>query len=212
MILNSEPYQHLTPPYAGIPITQTIDYTGMCVYTSGIYNQHTDLWLQCDTSPSSSIHCHTHIVGLQITTLWIVLFTLTNESTPSTVSPTSGQQLVASGHPTLRPATCHAFNPSICCRPNCTSHTDVNSVVPTTVLSIAPTEAVLVNKPKPWTPIQPFILKYKLSGYTDKVFIELLIMTYAMVVPLAIMDHNFLLSKKFSVCFAAARSYWCHPC
>ena len=29
------------------------------------------------------------------------------------------------------------------------SHTDVNSVVPTTVLSTAPTEAVLVNKPKP---------------------------------------------------------------
>ena len=55
------------------------------------------------------------------------------------------------------------------------SHTDVNSVVPTTVLSTAPTEAVLVNKPKPWTPIQPFILKRELSDYPDKAFVEQLI-------------------------------------
>ena len=55
------------------------------------------------------------------------------------------------------------------------SHTDVNSVVPTTVLSTAPTEAVLVNKPKPWTPIRPFILKRELSDYPDKAFVEQLI-------------------------------------
>ena len=46
--------------------------------------------------------------------------TSTNELRPSTASPTSGQQLITGGHPTLRPATCHAFNRSICRHPNCT--------------------------------------------------------------------------------------------
>ena len=55
------------------------------------------------------------------------------------------------------------------------SHTDVNSVVPTTALSTAPTEAVLVDKPKPWTPIRPFILKHELSDYPDKAFVEQLV-------------------------------------
>ena len=55
------------------------------------------------------------------------------------------------------------------------SHTDVNSVMPTTALSTAPAEAVLVKEPKPWTPIRPFILKCKLSDYPDKAFVEQLI-------------------------------------
>ena len=55
------------------------------------------------------------------------------------------------------------------------SHTDVNSVVPTTALSTAPTEAVLVNKPKPLTPLRLFILKHELSDYPDKAFVEQLI-------------------------------------
>ena len=52
------------------------------------------------------------------------------------------------------------------------SHTDVNSVLPTTMLSTVLTEAVLVNKPKPWTAIWLFILKRELSDYLDKAFVE----------------------------------------
>ena len=55
------------------------------------------------------------------------------------------------------------------------SHTDGNSVVPATALSTALTEAVLVNKSKPRTPIRSFILKHKLSDYPDKAFVEQLI-------------------------------------
>ena len=48
--------------------------------------------------------------------------------------------------------------------------------MPTTVLRIyCPTEAVLVNRPKPWTTIQPFVLKHKLNNYPDKDFVEQLI-------------------------------------
>ena len=36
-------------------------------------------------------------------------------------------------------------------------------------------------------------------------------MAYAMVAPLVIMDHIFLLSEGFSICFLAAQSYLCHP-
>ena len=51
----------------------------------------------------------------------------------------------------------------------------MNSVVPTPVLSTAPTEAVLVNRPKPWTQLQLFILKHELSDYPDKALVEQLI-------------------------------------
>ena len=88
--------------------------------------RHTDLWLQCVTSPPSAIHwpCShcgaTNHYPINCPFRPHTVPTPTNESRPSTTSLTSGQHLVTGGHPTLRPATCHAFNRSICCRPNCT--------------------------------------------------------------------------------------------
>jgi len=55
------------------------------------------------------------------------------------------------------------------------SLTSANFVVPTTVPSTAPAKAVLLNKPKPWTPIQPFDLECELSEHPDKAFVEKLI-------------------------------------
>ena len=52
------------------------------------------------------------------------------------------------------------------------SPTDVNTLVPTIALGTVPTEAVLLNKPKSWTPIQLFILKHDISNYLDKAFVE----------------------------------------
>ena len=52
------------------------------------------------------------------------------------------------------------------------SLTDVNTLVPAITLSTVPTEAVLLNKPKPCTPIQLFILKHNVSDYPNKAFVE----------------------------------------
>ena len=52
------------------------------------------------------------------------------------------------------------------------SLTDVNTLVPAIVLSTVPTEAVLLNKPKPWTPIQLFILKHDVSDYLTKLLLS----------------------------------------
>ena len=136
MILNSESQQHQTLPYIGIPITQIVA-------------------TRCD---KSFLYSHAHIVGLQITIQWIILFVLTlylttNESRPFTASPTIGQQLVTGGHPPLRPATCHGFNRSICHHPNCTfpHKCKLCGANHSATVCTAPTEAVLVNKPKPTT-------------------------------------------------------------
>ena len=51
----------------------------------------------------------------------------------------------------------------------------VTSVVPTTVPGTAQAKAVLFNKPKPWTPIRPFILERELSNHPNKTFVEELI-------------------------------------
>ena len=142
---------------------------------------HTDLWLQCVTSPSSAIcwpcsHCGaTNHYPTNCPFCPHTVPTSTNESRPSTASPTSGHQLVTGGHSTLRPATCHAFNRSIFRRPNCTFPHRCELCGANLHVSTAPIEAVLVNKPKPWTPIRPFILKRELSDYPDKAFVEQLI-------------------------------------
>ena len=52
------------------------------------------------------------------------------------------------------------------------SLTDMNTLVPAIALSTVPTEAVLLNKPKPWTPIQLHILKHNVSDYPNKAFVE----------------------------------------
>ena len=51
-----------------------------------------------------------------------------------------GSSLSPEGHPILRPATCHALN--LLPTQTAHSHTDINSVLPTTALSTTPTEAV----------------------------------------------------------------------
>ena len=55
------------------------------------------------------------------------------------------------------------------------SSTNASSVELTTVLSAAQTGAAVLNKPKPWTPIRPFILKRELCNHPDKAFVTKLI-------------------------------------
>ena len=45
-------------------------------------------------------------------------------------------------------------------------------VVPATACGSAPTRAVPFIKPKPWSPLQPFILKCKLSKHPNKAFVQ----------------------------------------
>ena len=97
MILNSEPQQHQTPPYAGIPVTHTCGYNVLQVL-------------------SLLFAGHAHIVGLQIPNYPAnypfcpyTVPTPTNESKPFTTTLTSGEQLFNRVHPILRPATCHAL-------------------------------------------------------------------------------------------------------
>ena len=47
--------------------------------------------------------------------------------------------------------------------------------MPTIVPGTAQAKAVLFNKPKPWTPIRPFILERELSNHPNKTFVEELI-------------------------------------
>ena len=124
---------------------------------------------------------HLTIVVLPITTLRNVLFILTLYLHPPMSQDLPPQALQVDSSLSLEDTSLSDQQPiiplitqSVTAR-TAHSRTDVNSVVPTTVLSTAPTEAVLVNKPKPWTPIRPFILKRELSDYPDKAFVEQLI-------------------------------------
>ena len=124
---------------------------------------------------------HAHTMGLQITTLGIVLFILTLYLHPTMSQDLPLQALPMGSSPSPEDTPLSDQQPimpliaqSIAAQ-TAHSHTEVNSEVPTTALSTAPTEAVLINKPKPWTPIQLLILKRELSDYPDKAFVEQLI-------------------------------------
>ena len=119
------------PFYTGIPVTQTCDYSAL------------------QTLPLL-FTCHVHTVGLQITTPWEFSF-LSSHCTVYLHSPMS-QDLPPQALPVGSSSSLALITQSVTAQiPH--SPTDVNSLVPTTVLSTAPTETVLVNTPKPWTPI-----------------------------------------------------------
>ena len=123
-----------------------------------------------------------HTVGQQITILKIVLFIpklyqhlpMDKDQLPPQ-PPMMGNSQSQEDYPTsdCLPAT-PIIAPPVATR-TAHSSTNASSAELTTVLSTAQTGAALLNKPKPWTPIRPFILERELCNHPDKAFVTKLI-------------------------------------
>jgi len=119
--------------------------------------RHTDLWLQCVTStPSPAIywpcpHCGAtnHYPANRPFRLHVTPISSSGQSSSTISTTSSGQQppqedsLITDHLPAMH------LTVQLSAAKTAHSLTTVNSVVPTT----APAKAVLLNKPKPWTPI-----------------------------------------------------------
>ena len=80
----------------------------------------------------------------------------------TTSSFISGQQPITGGLPNFKPSTCHAYNHSICRHQNCLFLHQCELCGADHSAKYCPNRAALLNKPKLWTPIWPFILEREL--------------------------------------------------